>query len=284
MWGMFGKIAAGLVCLLLLWTAVTSVVTGSDAAIYDAQGSDIVGTKEFVSQDVIRRSEAYTDMMRRQDLDALRLQTDPSILNDDFYKAVPVIAHYASADKPKAIRVLGYSVSKVLSTSGQWTDTLVTIGHYYDWGVIITIIRIHEQNHVSKVIAYNLHRLTNADITQVKFSLIDKPLINYAMLALAGAILIFSVITLYVAFTRPRLKLRWLWVVVTALGVGHFTFNWGTAQIALDFMSLYIPQASLTQEIAQYPMLNFWLPVGGVLFWFLARYKPAPVPVGHPEG
>ncbi len=134
-----------------------------------------------------------------------------------------------------------------------------------------------------RVTSFNLNRLSNADVKALRFSLTGKQPVHYAILMLASAILVFSLVTLYVALTRRRVAWRWPWAIFVAFGICHFTFNWGDASLALDFANFRAPQALFEQPLFQAAKLHFWLPIGAVLFWFLSRQKAVAQAKPHPE-
>ncbi len=279
---MSGKIVSGIICLLLLSWGVSPILNPPNY--YDINGAEDPAVMALAKPATIKRAEAYAEMMRVQDLDGLRRESAPSILNDDFYKAVPQIAGYSTAEKPKAVRILGYHINTTTSTSGgQWSDSNIVIVHYYPFGVIVTTTWFHDENKVSKVTGFNLRRLSNADIESLKFNLAGKTPVHYAILAVAAFILVFSLVTLYIACTRPGLKLRWLWIPFVALGIGHFIFNWGDTTMAFDLANFSAPQARFDQALFEPAKIHFWLPIGAVLFWLFAQKVAPKAEVKHPE-
>ena len=269
---MWGKLFSALFCLLLLSFGVSSMSAAPDW--YDPRGSQDLAVKALAPPDAIQRAEAYGDLVQRQDLDGLRRETHPAILNPDFYKGVAKIAIYGSLDKPVATRILGYHTNSVVSTTaGTWTDSNILIAHYYSDKVIFMTTYFHEQDKKKLINGFNLRRLSNADIASLKFSMQNKSPLHYGMLGLAALILVFSLITLYVTFTRPRLKWRWLWVFLVMFGIGRVTFNWATAAFGFDLVNFRAPQVIFDYELLQPMIIAIWLPIGAVLFWFMARQK-----------
>lgn len=282
MWRLIGKGVAALFCLAILAAAVGPLVSTPDY--YDIDGQEDAAVKALTSPDIYQRAEAYADLMQRQDVQGLKPLTSPAILDDAFYRALPTIAHYGSLEKPKATRVLGFHTNTTLmgGNGGNWTDSNIVIGHYYPDKVIFTITNFRKQNGDIKVTSFTLRRMTNADIAAVKFSLLNKSPVHYAVLALAAVILGFSLVTLYVSLTRPRVKWRWPWVLFVLLGFGYLTFNWGTGEFGLRLLNFRTPQAVVDMELLQYPVLLMCLPLGAILFWLLARQKPLPKAEAQP--
>lgn len=278
---MLAKIVAGLIGLLLLYFAVAPLFQTVDY--YTANAQEDAAVKALAPPAVIDRAEAYAAMMQRQDLGGLKRESDPKILNADFYNAVPQIAKYGSTAAPQKVRVIGYHVETTTSADGTWTDRNVVIAHYYPGMVIFVTTWFHEEKGVSKVTGFNLRRLTDADVRSIRFSLEGKSEVHYAVLGLAAAVLIFSLVTFYIACTRPRLKLRWLWIIATVLGAGWFSFNWGDATLGFNALMLHAPQAAADQGLFAPMTIHIALPIGCLLFWLLARQKPEKPPVAHPE-
>jgi|GEM_PF-6791491 len=282
MWRLIGKGVAALFCLAFLVTAVWPLVSPPDY--YDLNGEEDPAVMKLTPPDLYRRAETYADLVQRKDIDALKPLTAPEILDNAFYTAIPNIARYGSLETPKAKRVLGFHTNTtwMSGNGGSWTDSNIVIGHYYSDKIIFTITHFRKQGNDIKVTGFNLQRMDNAEIARMKFSLSGKSPVHYAVLALWGIILVFSLITLYVSLTRPRVKWRWAWVLFVLLGLGYLTFNWGTGGFGLKLLNLRAPQAFIVMELFQYPMLYMCLPIGALLFWFKAEQKPPPQAEAQP--
>ncbi len=279
---MLAKIVALLIGTLLLYFAVSPMFDTIDY--YDPNAAEDSAVTALVPKGLRQRAEAYAGLMQRQDLEGLKRESDPSILNADFYAAVPKVAAYGTSATPQKVRVLGYHFTTMTTTNnGTWTNRDIVIAHYYPGMVIFTTTVFHDEKGVSKVTGFNVRRLTNDDIRSLQFTLVGKSSVHYAVLALAGAVLAFSLVTFYVACTRPRLKMRWLWVIATLFGAGWFSFSWGNAAIDFNALMLRTPQAAAEQSLYQPMVIHFALPIGCVLFWLLARRKPETHAVAHPE-
>jgi len=276
MWVTIGKGLAALLCLGILATGVWSFEASQDY--YDIDGVEDPVVMKLMPPDIYRRAEAYADLMQRMDIEALKPLTAPEILNNAFYRAVPTIAQYGSLETPKVTRVVGYHVNsmKMLDSGQTWTDSNIVIGHYYPDKVIFTITSFRKQGGDIKVTAFNLRRMSNADIAAVKFTLMGKSPLHYAVLAMVAVLLAFSLVTLYVSLTRPRVKWRWAWVAFVLLGIGYVSFDWGTGTFGIRLLNFHTPQAFMVTALFQYPAILMCLPIGALLFWLKAEQKPLP--------
>lgn len=269
---MWGKLFAALFCLFLFYCGIGPVLMPADW--YDANGNIDLTVKALAPQSDIVRAEAYGRLIQAQDMAGLRHETDPSILNDDFYKAVPQAAQYTTIEPAKSTRVLGYHTMAFKGTAGDWTNSDIVIAHYYPDKVIIATTWFHEQNGKKLVSGYNVRRLSNADIASLKFNLLGKEALYYVVLGAAISLLIFSLVTLYICLTRPRVQRRWLWAIFVAFGIVHFGFSWGNGAIIFNLLNFHAPLVTFSQNLLEPVYIHLWLPVGAVLFWFLARQKP----------
>ena len=110
---------------------------------------------------MVTKAEAYAELMRTQNLEGLKTQSDPSILNADFYKAVPEIAKYSSSEKPLKTRVITYSFTNQtnLTDKTSWEKTTIIIGHYYKGYQIFTTTVFLKENGSTKVQGFKLRWL-----------------------------------------------------------------------------------------------------------------------------
>jgi hypothetical protein len=276
MWRLIGKGIAALFCLLILVAAVGPLISPPDY--YDASGEQDPAVTALTPPDFYRRAEAYADFVQRKDIEALKPLTAPEILDNAFYQSIPAVAQFGSLETPRTTRILGFHTNTTWwsGSDGAVTNSNIVIGHYYPDKVIFTTTTFRKQDGDIKVTGFNLRRLNNADIDGMTFRLSSKPLVHYAVLSLAMVILVFSLVTLYVSLTRPRLKWRWAWVIFVLLGIGYLTFNWGTGAFGVNLLNFHAPQAFMSMEIYQYPMIVMCLPLGALLFWFRAGQKPLP--------
>lgn len=99
------------------------------------------------------------------------------------------------------------------------------------------------------------------------FTFADLEVVHYVALAAGVLITVFGLYVLVVClFTRNRLKL--LWVIVILLGVGRMSINWTTGDCGYDYASVQLPWITAMKVGPHSPwVLNLGFPLGALLFY-----------------
>lgn len=123
-----------------------------------------------------------------------------------------------------------------------------------------------------KVSAFHVNVMTREDLAARTFDFRSEPPAVQAVVVAAVIVPLFTLITFLVALFRRGLKLRWLWLIGIALGVGTIYANTGTDVLSFVPISVQLFGAGATWSGS---MFDGWVfsaatPFGAAAFWLFA--------------
>lgn len=218
-------------------------------------------------------AEAYAHAVQRNDLPALQGLSDPAILNDTFYQAIPKLGVFFPAGTPTAVGPLNYSVSKAVSTGGNRSMATLVIEHTYaDGSVCLTTTTINKLN--GKVFAFYVHRLSAQDLKAMTFNPLAANGAQPVFLIVALALIAFTTFTLYRCLATPKLRWKWAWFLFITAGICAVRLVCGPVQ-AFQFVPIDIHWGA--GGILQMPfsptVLYVSAPVGALAFWLSGQWR-----------
>jgi hypothetical protein len=223
-------------------------------------------------------AEQYVQELRAGQYDKIEPFLDPSIVDASIHETLVKMTGLFPAGEPLTIKPVGVHRHRSAAVSEsditleyQFQDhwLLVTVGTQTKGGVL-TITGLH----VTPV-ADSLENLN-------RFTLARKSAAQYLVLAVTGASLIFSLCVFVLAIRTRGVKLKWLWVICTLVGVSKIAINWSTGEITYTLLAVQIPCFS-----ANHPPYSPWtvaayFPLGAFLFLnqrWLMRIRGESIPL-----
>lgn len=207
-------------------------------------------------------ARSYINLLRQNKFEQIQKNVDPSVKSADVKKALLKMAALMPPQEPKSVKVVHVNV--VHSSDTYRSDISLEYEFPNEWLLINVVIQ--KKNGVSTLLAFNVDRLRDSLENLNKFTLAGKSQLQYAVLALAILIPLFSLYVLILCVRTRIEKRKWLWVVFIVLGIGQFTINWTTGQWritpvavelfgAVGFASPYGPW-----------MISISIPLGAIVF------------------
>ncbi len=157
----------------------------------------------------------------------------------------------------------------------------------YDAGVnLYTIVMVKKEGQqCCKLQNVNIRKFDVSPSEATKFTLKNKSIKHYSVLALAFIVPLFIVFTLVKCIRTKGLKRKWLWIIFILFGMYGITFNWYNGDLTMSFLEKradggvtfnFISLNLLGVGVAKTGPLSPWIfdigfPLGAVLFWFKLR-------------
>jgi hypothetical protein len=207
--------------------------------------------------------------MQTQDLPTLKAMSDPALLNDNFYQAVPKLGVYFPAGQPTATGALQYSLTAY--SDGRRISVLVINHTYANGSVTLTTTTFNEVN--GKVQGFYVRLLTAADLKALRFDPFTANGTQAIMLILALAIIGFTIFTLYRCLSTPGIRWKWLWFIFITAGVCSLRFNWTTQMVQFVPFDIHWGAAGLFQLLLQPATIYLNAPVGALVFWLSGQSR-----------
>lgn len=260
---------AAIVCLFVLLLSVGGVLFTGD--MYGTR-SPIYGFVAHVAPKAdVDRAEAYSRMMRRQDLAGLRQASRPDVVNDDFDRAVPLAASYYPKSEPVAVAPISYT-RKVVSDGTNLS--IIVINHRYADGSVILTTTTTDLN-TGKVVAFNLHKMTAADLHEIRFDPIAANGTQGLFLLVAAGVFLFTLATAYACLATPGVTWKWLWFIFIMAGIGSLRFDWLSQVVRFAPIDIRWGAAGYFQQLFAPAIVYINFPLGAVIYWLNRRGKTA---------
>lgn len=187
---------------------------------------------------------------------------------------------YAETGAPTARRLIGTNSFKDLS--GPETQTLTYELAYPGRTVLYTVtLKRPGPTTTWGVQSANLNRATDAELAKGRFTLTGRSPTQLLFLAATALSPLLMLTAIIAVFRAPGLKRKWLWVLLSLVGIGTATMNWTTGQAGFQpIMLTLIGSGVMKQGLSNFfPwMVKFTLPVGAVIaHWRAAKARRAAV-------
>lgn len=172
------------------------------------------------------------------------------------------------AGDPKSIELIGSQISE---GPGGWTGSF-TFQYEFPRAWMLARAFLH-RSAGGAVVVKGMHVQPLPDSLQHlnAFTFTGKGPLHYAILAAALAFPLFTLAVLVVCLRTAGLRRRWLWALVTLLGVTGVTLNWTTGTIAFQTAAIHLLGAGFTTNPYSPVFLTVSFPLGAMLF--LARRR-----------
>lgn len=216
---------------------------------------------------------AALDDMRSGRADALRARMTPeaaaTVTPDEFQS----LHDYVPRDKPLERRLVH---TKTLWTTGRTIKLVRYELTYSDEGMLYEARLKQSDGGPWRLEHFNLNRATNDELAANRFTLAKPPVQILFMLLMVAAVV--TMLTAFVStLLAPRFKRKWLWAIVSLIGLCTLGLDWTTGRVWVEPLSLNLIGAGVVRPgyLGFFPWtLKFSLPIGAALaFWRLAKLR-----------
>jgi hypothetical protein len=148
---------------------------------------------------------------------------------------------------------------------------------------LVVFIAVQEHAGQQVVAAFTWQSFEKSPIDFHEFGFENKIANHYFFLSAVMAIPVLCIACL-VACWRRRPRRRWLWLLLIVIATPVITFNWSTAEISLELLSVMLLGAGFHQDSRLAPVIfSLGLPIGALLF-LIIRPKSVAFDGGVPSG
>jgi hypothetical protein len=110
-----------------------------------------------------------------------------------------------------------------------------------------------------------------------RFTFKGKTTLHYVFFALTVLYLVVVAGSFVVCLLTKKFLKKWLWAVISLLGIVEFSFNWTTGAWAVRPVSIGLKISTFVSPFPYMPsVLVFYLPVGAIIFLLKRRSLTAP--------
>lgn len=152
------------------------------------------------------------------------------------------------------------------------TDYTTTFEYQFPDKWVVSSVALQDISGRTQVNGISVYQYTKSLEEINQFSLADKPIQNYVVLATAVLLPIFIFCSLFVLAKTPIRRRKWLWYIFVAAGFGGFSVNWTTGQwrfVPINFQ--FFGAGAFTPSPYAPWLLTISLPVGAIVFLIMRK-------------
>jgi hypothetical protein len=193
-------------------------------------------------------------------------------MNDGVREKFVDIAGLMSADELKEISLVRYSNLKALIQRNQRSQFTYELIFKDSWGVAnIAVDFMEGERYIIGVYMEPLDR----PLKEINaFTLENKSVTHYMMLALAIIIPLFSLFAIALCVKKKEGFAMWVWAVFILVGIGNVSINWTSGKVAYNIISITSVWApGLRDGASGAYYITYAIPVGAIVFLYVTYMK-----------
>lgn len=213
----------------------------------------------------------YLALFRERDFRTIESKVSDSVRGPELRENLEKVAASFPPEQPKSVVILGRHVVDDHGTQ----EIALSLQYEFANFWVLANVALHQAPDGFVVDGTYVHQREEPLENLNGFTLADKDLRHYALLATAILVTLFSLLVLIQCLRTPGLRWKWLWAFVIVASVGRATLNWTTGEVSIDAMNAVLFGASAWKESAYAPvMLSVAMPLGAILFSVLHGWLP----------
>lgn len=220
--------------------------------------------EKFIPKQEAKMAEDYLTKLREKDFEYIKSKLSDELKSQVTDALLVDLAEYFRAGDLISTEIIG---SQVNIFNGVWQGNFTFEYHFSNgWNIANAAFRKIDDKY--EVIGLNVYQTKMSQKEFHAFSLSNKSILHYIILALAIIVPLFIAVSTYFCVRTPIPKRKWLWVIFVLLGVSAIKINWTTGQYAIQLLSVHLFGAAAT-AISPHAawVISASLPLGAIIFW-----------------
>jgi uncharacterized integral membrane protein len=254
-------------CAALIWLCLILILTLNQNAVKQA----------FVPRDDDIFARQFIESIRVGNYDEARLHLDHTLQGENIDKGFRFVHDILAKGDVLKIEVAGFKVTPSgRDRSDERRTDLYYQLHFQNYWAGGDVF-VDTQNGTSSIIGFHFHQIPDSVVVWDQFSLQDKSISHYIVLACCIIIPFFMLYSLVVCM-GTRIRRKWLWIIFILSGLMQIDFNWATGTWSLKPLAILFLGSAFIAGGPEAPwVLEFGLPVGAFIFWVYQKglLKPA---------
>lgn len=220
------------------------------------------------SQKEVQFAKQYFALFQSRDFDAIEAKLDPKLKDQQLKANLEQVAAAFPTDRPKNVAVVSFNRFSLRSIKENFTRYTIELQYEYPSKWLLAQTVLEKRDDGSPLVA-GLHVYPLPDSLQNinRFTLNNKPLGNYVVLAIAVINPLLTVCAFVLCLRTPIRKRKWLWLIFVLIGFMQFTVNWTNGAFNINPISFELLGAGFTRASSYAPvLLTVSLPIGALVF------------------
>ena len=215
-----------------------------------------------IAPDSIRESKTYFEELRQRQIDQILQSFDSSADKDRLRVDLGKVIALVPQQEPESVETLGATVE--CKASGLCTKLIILEYKYPDHWIMFQVTTSNRSGHDA---------ITDLTVTpesvplesMSQFTLRAKGWLNYTILLMALLSVGFATYALVLCIRTPIQRWKWLWLIVTILGLGKLGIEWSSGELWYKIFHLSILPAGWGFD-SESPFMYASIPAGAILF------------------
>jgi hypothetical protein len=245
-------------------------------------GCNLQSILDRIAPETTQEAKTNFDYLRHHQYDKIEASLDPSItinragLEDSLARMAALIP----AEEPVSVKEVG-AYRNCETRKG--CSTQVTLEYQFPSQWVLVQLVTHSQDGHSSITSFYV-RQEAASLEEInRFRLIGEHPLQYVILAAAIGSLALMVYALVLCVRTPKLRSKWLWILLILVGVGQVIVNWTTGEVDYHIVYLNIPPGWISRQLYGPWTVFACVPLGALAFLvFRERLEVKPKSYGDP--
>jgi hypothetical protein len=222
------------------------------------------------------------DALRTRDFGTVEAHLDKSIGNAATRLQLERMSAFFGGEIPRDARVIG-ALTNIMN--GTVTYVSFTLEYRLSQGWLLASMNLHRTGNERTIDGMNVQPTVDSQEHLNRFTFSGKGPSNYLILVSTTGVPMFIVGTLVLVWKTRVPRRKWLWAIFVAIGVGQFTLNWTTGQVAIQPLQVVLLGAGYTKAGPYGPwFFHVAVPIGAVIFLIRRRQWLANLPLQPTSG
>lgn len=218
--------------------------------------------QQFVPKEEDSFARGFIDWIRQGQYAASEEMVDPNVRPEFTRDAFEQMRLFLNRGDPLSVETVGYQ--KLAQDIGYRSSLTYQIQFSDSW--ILGEVVIEKTDSKLSVLGIHFEPLAASLAKSNGFTFENKSPGHVAFLVVQLLLIGFSICVAVLAW-KSNIKRKWLWIIVTLVGIVQVNLNWTSGELDFRIIDVRIPVASAMKMGPYAPwILSFELPMGAILF------------------
>ena len=215
----------------------------------------------------------YVDLLRDYKFAEVEKDLDLSIKPPEVGDTLKRMADlFPAGEEPMSAKVVG-----VTAFHGNGEERCeIALEYEFSDTWILAVVDTRKKDGIFSVMSFNVNPMKDSLEHANRFTLTGKPAEAYVLLLLMIASIGFSLYAFALCVRTKIEKRKWIWCVLTLVGVGRLGINWTTGAGFFNVFWLQLPPGGASSTFYSPWMVFASLPLGAILFMVWRKGLSAP--------
>jgi hypothetical protein len=221
-----------------------------------------------IAPDAIRDGKSYFEELRQRQVDQILQSFDPSADKDRLRSDLRKVIDLVPQQEPLGVETLGATAE---CKGSSVCTKLITLEYKYpDRWVLFQVTVSNQSGHYAiNDLSVKPESIPLESMNQ--FTVRGKGWPHYAILLMALISVGLSLDALVLCIRTPIQKRKWLWVIITILGIGKLGIEWSSGELWYKILYISILPAGWGFD-SESPFMYASIPAGAILFLLLRNH------------